>query len=156
MCQKLQHRDINGDGRPPARYSRASLHRIQSRLVSSRRASVPVIPTSSCRNARECLAGGRPFPSKRNIVLLSSRHPPHVVLFSSPSSPHRPVGTHDLCVRCVKSYSIVVLTGMDAQIVRPYKIQSRLVSSRRDGRTPTPRPVESSNTSQRPTANSNS
>ena len=37
---------------------------------------VPVIPTSSCRDARECLAGGRPFPSKRNIVLLSSRHPP--------------------------------------------------------------------------------
>ena len=51
-----------------------------------RPAFVPVIPTSSCRDARECLAGGRPFPS-------SSR---------------RPVGTHDLCVRCVKSYSIVI------------------------------------------------
>ena len=25
-----------------------------------------------------------------------------------------------LCVRCVKSYSVVVLTGTDAQIVRPY------------------------------------
>ena len=30
--------------------------------------------------------------------------------------PRRHVGTHDLCVRCVKSYSIVVLTGTDAQI----------------------------------------
>ena len=75
LCQKLQYRDINGDGRPPARYSRASLHRIQSRLVSSRRnvprppsprrpVFVPVIPTSSCRDARECLAGGRPLCQK--------------------------------------------------------------------------------------------
>ena len=31
------------------------------------------------------------------------------------------VGRHDLCVRCVKGYSVVVLTGTDAQIVRPYK-----------------------------------
>ena len=30
------------------------------------------------------------------------------------------VGTHDLCVRCIKGYSVVVLTGTDAQIVRPY------------------------------------
>ena len=42
-----------------------------------------------------------------------------------------PVGTHDLCIRCVKGYSVVVLTGTDAQIVRPYRTQSRLVSSRR-------------------------
>ena len=26
LCQRLQHRGINGDGRPPARHSRASLH----------------------------------------------------------------------------------------------------------------------------------
>ena len=51
------------------------------------------------------------------------RHP-HVVLFSSSSSPPCPVGTHDLCVRCVKSYSIVVLTGMDAQIVRPLQSET--------------------------------
>ena len=31
------------------------------------------------------------------------------------------VGTHDLCVRCIKGYGVVVLTGTDAQIVRPYK-----------------------------------
>ena len=39
------------------------------------------------------------------------------------------VGTHDLCVRCikgygircVKGYSVVILMGTDAQIVRPYK-----------------------------------
>ena len=37
LCERLQHRSINGDGRPPARHSRASLHRIQSRLVSNRR-----------------------------------------------------------------------------------------------------------------------
>ena len=32
-------------------------------------------------------------------------------------------------VRCVKGYSIVVLTGTDAQIERPYRVQSRLVLS---------------------------
>ena len=46
----------------------------------------------------------------------------------------RRVGTHGLCVRCVKGYSIMILTGMDAlpldTLVRPYRIQSRLVSSR--------------------------
>ena len=51
--------------------------------------------TLICRDARECRVGGRwdeyPF-----------------------------VGTHDLCVRCIKGYSVVVLTGTDAQIVRPY------------------------------------
>ena len=26
LGQRLQHRDFNGDGRPPARHSRASLH----------------------------------------------------------------------------------------------------------------------------------
>ena len=31
------------------------------------------------------------------------------------------VGTHGLCVRCVKGYSVVVLTGTDAQTKRPYK-----------------------------------
>ena len=31
-----------------------------------------------------------------------------------------PVGTHDLCVRCVKGYSVRVLTGTDARAVRPY------------------------------------
>ena len=39
----------------------------------------------------------------------------------------RPVGTHDLCVRCIKIYSIVALTGTDAlrldTIVRPYRVQ---------------------------------
>ncbi len=31
------------------------------------------------------------------------------------------VGTHDLCVRCVKARRVpVALTGTDAQIVRPY------------------------------------
>ena len=51
--------------------------------------------TLICRDARECRVGGRwdeyPF-----------------------------VGTHDLCVRCIKGYSVVVLTRTDAQIVRPY------------------------------------
>ena len=45
----------------------------------------------------------------------------------------RPYRVQSLCVRCVKSYSIVVLTGMDAlrldTLERPYRIQSRLVSS---------------------------
>ena len=31
------------------------------------------------------------------------------------------VGTHGLCVRCVKGYSVVVLMGTDAQTERPYK-----------------------------------
>ncbi len=34
-----------------------------------------------------------------------------------------------LCVRCVKGYSVVVLTGTDAQIERPYRTRSRLMSS---------------------------
>ena len=38
--------------------------------------------------------------------------------------PRRRVGTHGLCVRCVKSYSIEVLTGTDAlpldTLERPY------------------------------------
>ena len=32
LCQRLQHRSFNGDGRPPARHSRASLHRV-TRIV---------------------------------------------------------------------------------------------------------------------------
>ena len=31
------------------------------------------------------------------------------------------VGTHDLCVRCIKGNNVRALTGTDAQIVRPYK-----------------------------------
>ena len=65
LCQKLQHRDINGDGR-------------------SDRASLQGSVTASIE----------------------------------------PEG-----VRCVKSYSIGVFTGTDAQIVRPYRTQSRLVLS---------------------------
>ena len=37
-------------------------------------------------------------------------------------SPLRPVGTHDLCVRCVKGYSIVFLTGTDARPCVPTEI----------------------------------
>ena len=33
------------------------------------------------------------------------------------------VGTHGLCVRCVKGYSLVILTGTDAQTERPYIIR---------------------------------
>ena len=44
--------------------------------------------SNGCRDTRECLAGGRPL--------------------------RRPVGTHGLCVRCVKGYRVVVLTGTDA------------------------------------------
>ena len=39
------------------------------------------------------------------------------------------VGTHGLCVRCIKGYSVMVLTGTDAQTVRPYR--SRLGASLR-------------------------
>ena len=39
-----------------------------------------------------------------------------------------PVGTHDSCVRCVKGYSIVVLTETDARAVRPYKAQFSIVT----------------------------
>ena len=45
-------------------------------------------------------------------------------------SPLHPVGTHDLCVRCVKGYSIVILTGTDAlrldTLVRSYTATSNL------------------------------
>ena len=37
------------------------------------------------------------------------------------------VGTHGLCIRRIKSYSVVVLTGTDAQTERPYS--SRPVTS---------------------------
>ena len=62
LCQKSQHRGINGDGRS----DRASL---------------------------------------QDSSLCVHPHPP----------PRRPVGTHGLCVRCVKSHSVVVLTGTDAR-----------------------------------------
>ena len=42
-----------------------------------------------------------------------------------------PVGTLGLSVRCVKGYSVKVLTGTDAQTVRPYRVSLRIVSSRR-------------------------
>ena len=35
------------------------------------------------------------------------------------------VGTHGLCVRCIKGYSVMVLTGTDAQTVRPYRSRFR-------------------------------
>ena len=44
------------------------------------------------------------------------------------------VGTHDLCVRCRTTRQVLIsspLTGTDAQIVRPYRVSSRLVSSGR-------------------------
>ena len=44
------------------------------------------------------------------------------------------VGTHDLCVRCIKGYSTMALTRTDAQIVRPYK--GLLVSTFYNGRPP--------------------
>ena len=45
LCQKLQHRGINGDGRPLARYSRASLHGAVTAIVESegRTACVPTV-----------------------------------------------------------------------------------------------------------------
>ena len=46
--------------------------------------------------------------------------PPTSSCFRPVIPPRRHVETHDLCVRCVKGYSVVVLTGTDAQIVRPY------------------------------------
>ena len=39
--------------------------------------------------------------------------------------PRRLVGTHGLCVRCIKCYSVMFLTGTDAQTVRPYRIVTR-------------------------------
>ena len=69
LCQKLQHRDINGDGRSDRAFLQGSV-------------------TASIE----------------------------------------PEG-----IRCVKTYSIVVLTGTDAlpldTLVRPYRVQSRLVLS---------------------------
>ncbi len=44
------------------------------------------------------------------------------------------VGTHGLCVRCRTARQVLIpspLTGTDAQIVRPYRVSLRLVSSRR-------------------------
>ena len=53
------------------------------------------------------------------LSLVRVTHPIRVNRCST--ARRRPVGTHGLCVRCVKGYSVVVLTGTDAQIVRPYK-----------------------------------
>ena len=53
------------------------------------------------------------------LSLVRVTHPIRVNRCST--AKRRPVGTHGLCVRCVKGYSVVVLTGTDAQIVRPYK-----------------------------------
>ena len=114
LCQKLQHRGINGDGRPPARHSRASLQDLVTASI--------VVLTGMDALPLDTLE--RPY---RIQSRLASSHSASVIPL------RRRVGTHGLCVRCVKSYSIVVLTGMDAlpldTLERPYRIQSRLASS---------------------------
>ena len=48
----------------------------------------------------------------------------------------RPVGTlgsvESEGVRCVKDYNVVILTGTDAQTVRPYRESFRFVDNGRD------------------------
>ena len=68
--------------------------------------------TLPCRDARLCLVGGRPLCQGDTCNPLRCH-----------------VGTHGLCVRCVKGYSVKVLTGTDAlrlgTPVRPYIIVTR-------------------------------
>ena len=114
--------------------------------MSSRRASVPVILTSSCRDARSV----RPLCQKlqhrdltttdaqivrpyRILSRLVSSHSASLVLVIPTSSCRDARSVRPLCQRLQRH----VLTGTDAlrldTLVRPYRIQSRLVSSRRDG-----------------------
>ena len=95
-------------------------YRIQSRLVSSswfdngrpppRR---PVGTHGLCVHPRQSETSSRSFDNGR--------------------SDRASLQDSSLCVHCVKSYSVVVLTGTDAlsldTLERPYRIQSRLVSS---------------------------
>ena len=97
------------------------------------------------RDARLCLVGERPLSNdmtcNRDTVTINGTDAlrlgtpvrPYIIVTrhecplcqSDTCNPLRcHVGTHGLCVRCVKGYSVVVLTGTDAlrldTLVRPY------------------------------------
>ncbi len=116
LCERLQHRDLTGTDalrldtlvRLYTEFCHGYYRVIVRPSPSSPRRRpvfVLVIPHTS-----SCFRPVIPHTSScfRPVIPTSSCFRPVI-----PTS-HRPVGTHDLCVRCVKSYSIVVLTGMDA------------------------------------------
>ena len=94
--------------------------------MSSRRASVPVKgyivknvrPSSLLRPEGRTLCASVPVKG-------------YIVKIVRPSSLLRSVGTHALCVRPRQRLHRQDRSTTDAQIVRPYRTQSRLVSSRR-------------------------
>ena len=155
LCERLQHRSINGDGRPPARYSRASLQDSVTASVESEGVPRPRRPVGThdlCVRPRQSETSSRSFDNGRTD---------RASLQDSVTASIKSEG-RTLCERLQHRD----LTTTDAQIVRPYRIQSRLVSSHSaslalhphvvlfSSSSSPPRPVESSNTSQRPTAKS--
>ena len=120
-------------------------YRVQSRLVSSRRTDAR--PHVAVYGRTLVSSGRASVPVKGcNVQATKSRS-----FDNGRPPPRRPVGTHGLCVRCIKSYSVMVLTGTDAhpptsscrdaRSVRPLRQRLQRRGINEDGRPPPLRPV---------------